>query len=346
MTLRVLIVDDSALVRQMFVTILSATPDLVPVVASNATSALAKIAEARPDVVVLDLEMPGMHGRALLRKLMAENPMPVVVCSARTTRGTDEALAALADGAVDVVAKPQLGLREFFEECASSLVEGIRAAAAAKLESRGVRAPRAAPREPVPEAIVDERVVVIGASTGGPQAIADILAALPRGAPPIAIAQHMPEAFTAAFARHLELTSGLRVREAASVDRLEPGLVLVAPGNRHLVVQRKTHRGCLVELVDGARVSGHRPSVDVLFRSAARVLGRAGIGVLLTGMGNDGAAGLAEMRTAGSLTIAQDEATSVVYGMPREAVARGAATRVLPLRDIATAIVGSVRRAS
>lgn len=347
--LSVLVVDDSAVVRQAVTAVLSQDPGLVVTVAADPYIALDKMGRSRPDVILLDLEMPRMDGHTFLRKIMAEDPIPVVVCSGLAARGTEEAIRALEEGAVEVLAKPQLGVREFVHDSATTLIETIRAAAEARVRRRApiltptprhsadvVLAPRP-PLIPAPRSQADV-VIAIGASTGGTEALRTLLTAMPPDSPPLLIVQHMPERFTAAFARRLNEISEIEVKEAAPGDRVCRSRALIAPGNRHLLL-RKSGDHYIVELSDAAPVCRHRPSVDVLFRSVAQAAGPNAVGAILTGMGDDGAAGLQEMREAGAFTIAQDERTSVVFGMPGEAVRRGAATEVLPLADIARALL-------
>ena len=304
---------------------------------------------SRPDVILLDLEMPRMDGLTFLRKIMSEDPIPVVVCSGLASRGTEVAIRALEEGAVEVLAKPQLGVREFVHDSATTLIETIRAAAEARVKRRApivkpiprhtadvVLAPRP-PLIPAPRSQVDV-VVAIGASTGGTEALRALLADLPEDAPPLLIVQHMPERFTAAFAKRLNESCKIEVKEAEAGDHVCRSRALIAPGNRHLVLRRRDAH-YVVELLDGPPVCRHRPSVDVLFRSVAQAAGAHAVGVILTGMGDDGAAGLLEMKEAGAATIAQDERTSVVFGMPGEAVRKGAAAEVLPLDDIARAML-------
>jgi two-component system chemotaxis response regulator CheB len=288
-----------------------------------------------------------MDGLTFLRRLMAEDPLPVVVCSGLATAGSEAALHALEEGAVDVVAKPRLGVKGFLEASADRIVHVVTAAAQAK-----VRARRPRRREPIPklgpDAVLPPRppsvlrtthkVVVIGASTGGTEALKQLLEVMPPDAPGIAIVQHMPEVFTNQFARRLDACCRIRVKEAEPNDRLVSGRALVAPGNRHLVV-RRSGAHYLVDVLDGPPVSLHRPSVNVLFRSAAQAAGSNAVGVILTGMGDDGAEGMAELKAAGARTIAQDEETCVVFGMPREAIARGAVDEVLPLGRIPYALL-------
>jgi two-component system chemotaxis response regulator CheB len=305
-----------------------------------------KIARGRPDVILLDLEMPRMDGLTFLRRIMRDDPLPVVICSALAARGSPRALEALEAGALDIVEKPQVGVREFLEESSVTLIEAIRGAAEAGARRRVVRidpperrltADAVLPRRKhfaLPTA-VPGRVVAMGASTGGTEALLQILTALPENCPGLAIAQHMPAGFTAAFARRLDTLCRIQVKEAEDGDLLHNGRALIAPGGRHLLIERAP-AGYRARVVDGPLVSRHRPSVDVLFRSVAQAAGRDAVGILLTGMGDDGAAGLKELREAGALTIAQDEASCVVFGMPRAAIAMGAAARVLPLGAMAT----------
>lgn len=352
--LRVLVVDDSAVVRQTMLAILGRVPGLTVATAADPLIALQKMQQDRPDVILLDLEMPRMDGLTFLRRIMAEDPIPVVVCSGLAGPGTEAALRALEEGAVDVVTKPRLGVREFLEESAVLLTDSLRAAALAAHRLRG-RAPAArpfplpAPRKltadavlpgsgPRPLRLTTDKVVAVGASTGGTEALKQLLEEMPPDAPGLVIVQHMPEVFTAAFAARLNQSCRIEVREAVAGDRLREGLALVAPGNRHTVLTRSGgHYG--VDVLDGPLVCRHRPSVDVLFRSAAQAAGTNAVGVIMTGMGDDGARGLVEMREAGARTLAQDEATCVVFGMPKEAIARGAVEEVVPLGRLSGAIL-------
>ena len=346
--LRVLVVDDSAVVRQALTAILGHA-GMAVVTAGDPIIAMQKMQGAPPDVVVLDIEMPRMDGLTFLQKLMAEQPVPVVVCSGLAGPGTEVALAALEEGAVDVVAKPRLGVKGFLEDSARRIVEVVRAAGQARVRRRApaprpsvpktkLAAEAVVPRRPVAIRETTHKVVVVGASTGGTEALRALLMEMPPDAPGIAIVQHMPEVFTAHFAKRLDAVCRIEVKEAQQDDRLVPGRALIAPGNRHLVVRRS---GALyfADVVDGPPVSLHRPSVNVLFRSAAQAAGRNAVGVILTGMGDDGADGLAELHGAGARTIAQDEATSIVFGMPKEAIARGGVDEVLPLPRIASQIL-------
>jgi two-component system chemotaxis response regulator CheB len=346
MPVRVLVVDDSAVVRQALGQILGQV-GMAVTAANDPLIAMEKMRRERPDVIVLDLEMPRMDGLTFLQKIMAEDPIPVVVCSGLAGPGTEVALHALEEGAVDVVAKPRLGVKGFLEDSARRIVQVVRAAAEAKVRRRAPGRPVVrkldadAVLPPRPRPTIRDtthKVVVVGASTGGTEALRELLEAMPPDAPGIAIVQHMPEVFTAQFAKRLHQTCRIEVKEAETNDRLVPGRALVAPGNRHLLVRRS---GALyfVDVVDGPPVSLHRPSVNVLFRSAAQAAGRNAVGVILTGMGDDGADGLAELKAAGARTIAQDEATSVVFGMPKEAILRGAVEEVLPLPRIAPLVL-------
>jgi two-component system, chemotaxis family, protein-glutamate methylesterase/glutaminase len=340
--MKVLVVDDSAVMRQTMLSILAA-PGFDVTVAADPLIAMQKMARARPDVIVLDVEMPRMDGLTFLRKIMSEDPIPVVVCSGIAESGTEEALRAMDEGAVAVVTKPRTGVREFVQESAEMLIEAIRSASAATVRRR---APSLTPRPrlsadavlPAPRpgrrAAASAQVVAIGASTGGTEAIREVLQPLPVDCPGILIVQHMPEVFTGAFARRLDGLCSIEVKEAENGDRVLSGRALVAPGNRHLLLARRGSE-YTVEVNNGPPVSRHRPSVDVLFRSVAGAAGANAVGVILTGMGDDGAEGLAEMRQAGAATIAQDEASCVVFGMPKEAIARGAAQQVVPLSQIA-----------
>ncbi len=346
MPLRVLVVDDSAVVRLSLAQILARAGMLVTA-ANDPIIAMEKMRRERPDVVVLDIEMPRMDGLTFLQKLMAEDPLPVVVCSGLAAPGSEAALCALEHGALDVVAKPRLGVKGFLEESAAAIVHVVRAASQAKVRRRTPRplpfvrhgADAVIPAKARPAVReTTHKVVVVGASTGGTEALRELLEVLPPDAPGLAIVQHMPEVFTQQFAKRLDQACRIEVKEAADGDRLVPGRALIAPGNRHLVVRRS---GALyfVHVVDGPPVSLHRPSVDVLFRSAAQAAGSNAVGVILTGMGDDGAAGMAELKAAGARTIAQDEETSVVFGMPKEAIALGAVDEVLPLPRIAPTVL-------
>ncbi len=342
--LQVLVVDDSAVVRQAMTALLG--DEMAVTTAADPFIAMMKMESVRPDVIVLDLEMPRMDGITFLRKLMNESPLPVVVCSSLTASSSDLTIRALQLGAVDVVMKPRVRIGETPSDSVVALVETIRGAAQAKVgrvSDRGsVSYPRKAPAvatKGVPAQAAHRNVVVAGASTGGTEALRQFLDAMPPDAPPVVIVQHMPERFTSAFARRLNETSAMEVREAAHGDTLRPGLALIAPGDRHLTLIRQGANALTVALQDTPLVNRHRPSVDVLFSSAARTLGSSGIGVLLTGMGRDGARGLLEMRNAGGQTIVQDESTSVVFGMPKAAIELDAAMHVVASQAIARTVL-------
>lgn len=331
--IRVLVVDDSALVREMMSRALGASGRFQITVAADPIIAMLKMQRARPDVILLDITMPRMDGLSFLRHVMNDDPLPIVVCSALAGDATDTAMRALREGAVDVLPKPRVDVRGFFEQSAERIADVLVAAAAADVGRP--RAPQPE-RQPVQRGAPPASLVAIGASTGGTEALHTILEQMPPDAPPIVIVQHMPEGFTAAFARHLDRTTRLDVKEAEHGDALVRGRALIAPGNRHMIV-----RGNRVEVIDGPHVSRHRPSIDLLFDSVARSGARDAVGVILSGMGDDGAAGLLAMKHAGARTIAQDRASSVVFGMAREAVGRGAVADadVVSLGSIASKIL-------
>jgi two-component system chemotaxis response regulator CheB len=332
---RVLVVDDSAFVRNVFSAELAKDPGIEIVgTAPDPFVARDLILEREPDVVTLDLEMPRMDGITFLHKIMRYRPTPVIVVSSLTPAGGALAMEALAAGAVEVMCKP--GASYSVGDMTAALIEKVKAAAHVHVAIPAERA--AAPVVAAPLTRTTDQVVAIGASTGGTVAIERILAGLPANAPGIVITQHMPELFTRHFAARLKQNSRLDCREAESGDSIVPGVALVAPGNKHLVVKRSGAR-YLAEVKDGPRVNRHRPSVDVMFRSVARTAGRNAVGVLLTGMGADGAQGLLAMREAGAPTVAQDEASCVVFGMPKAAVDLGAADRVLHVDRIAAEIL-------
>jgi len=337
--IRLLVVDDSAVMRQAMIAIGKSAGDIDVTVASDPIIAQTKVEREPFDVVLLDVEMPRMDGLTYLRKLMSERPLPVIVCSALAGRGTEVAIRALEEGAVDIVEKPRVSLHEFLAESNVMLIDAIRAAASARLRRRAARPMPVLPAPTVRSTTA--KVIAIGASTGGTEALREILEAMPAGAPGMVIVQHMPELFTAAFARRLNETCRIQVKEAAHGDRIIEGRALIAPGNRHVLVRRDGAQ-YRVHLGDGPLVSRHRPSVDVLFQSVAQSAGPNAVGVILTGMGNDGAAGMLEMHQSGAVTLAQDESTSVVFGMPGAAIAKGGARFVHPLHAIAPAILSHV----
>jgi two-component system, chemotaxis family, protein-glutamate methylesterase/glutaminase len=338
---RVLVVDDSAVAREVLSTVLRRDGFAVDC-APNGSVALQRIATRRPDVVVLDLEMPGMNGLELLERIMSTDPLPVVVCSGIAQPGAIAAIRALELGAVEVIPKPSGGIRAILDsedERVSRVVHGAAAARTQRLRIRPVAAHPPIQKRSRPQVTRSDALVVIGASTGGTEALRTILTQLPADAPPTVVVQHMPGAFTGAFAQRLNSLCAVDVREARDGDLVAPGLVLIAPGGRHVELV-PCGAGARVRVFDGLLVSGHRPSVDVLFRSARRTRMRI-VAALLTGMGADGAEGMQQLRRHGAHTIAQNEATCVVFGMPAEAIALGAATDVLPLDDIAPAILAA-----
>lgn len=335
--INVLVVDDSALVRQTLKELLERSGEFDVSLAADPFIAERRIALKRPQVIVLDIEMPGMDGLTFLTRLMATDPIPVVICSARAGEDAAVAIEALARGAIDVLPKPRLSVKDFLSDTATLLVDTVRAAASSKRGSPALRAPRA-PAAEVDKGVASSWVVAIGASTGGTEALATVLGALPRESPAVLVVQHMPEGFTKAFAGRLNGLSPMQVKEAEDGDPVRQGLVLLAPGNRHMSIVRDGAR-FLVRIDSGPHVNRHRPSVDVLFRSVAETFGPRSVGVLLTGMGKDGAVGLLEMKNRGAQTIAQDESTSIVFGMPKEAIALGAATRILPLQTVGEGIL-------
>lgn len=342
--IKVLIVDDSALVRQTLNEILSSDPGIEVIgMAQDPIVAVQKISEQVPDVITLDVEMPRMDGITFLQKLMSQHPIPVVMCSSLAESGSETALRALEYGAVDIITKPKMGTKQFIEESRIRICDSIKAAAAARVK------PMRTIKEVSPKYTADvimeapnakamimttEKIVALGASTGGTEAIATFLQMLPEDTPGIVIVQHMPENFTAAFAKRLDSICKVTVKEAENNDSIVRGHVLIAPGNKHTLLKRSGAR-YYVEVKDGPLVSRHRPSVDVLFRSTARYAGKNAVGIILTGMGDDGAQGMKEMHDAGAVTIAQDEATCVVFGMPNEAIKLGGVDKVMAIDKIA-----------
>ena len=348
--IKVLIIDDSAVVRQTLKEILSSDPDIeIMGVAPDPFVAAEKIKENVPDVITLDVEMPRMDGITFLKKLMAQHPLPVVICSSLAKAGSETALKALDYGACEIIAKPRLGTRQFLEESRIGVCEAVRAAAHVRVKPRREMPFAVAPKltadailpQPTSHAMIEttEKVIVVGASTGGTDAIRVFLEAMPLDAPGIVIVQHMPEHFTRAFANRLNGLCTVSVKEAENDDTIIRGRVLIAPGDKHTLLKRSGAR-YYVETREGPLVSRHRPSVDVLFRSAARYAGKNAIGVIMTGMGDDGAKGLLEMKKAGAYTIAQDEASCVVFGMPKEAIKLGAVDKVADLDSISRMVLG------
>ncbi|MCP5329131.1 MAG: chemotaxis response regulator protein-glutamate methylesterase [Steroidobacteraceae bacterium] len=343
--IKVLIVDDSALVRQLLTAILGADPDLEVVgAAQDAYIARDKIKALNPDVITLDVEMPKMNGIQFLRNLMRLRPMPVVMCSSLTEQGAEVTLAALELGAVDFVTKPKIDLAHTLENYAAELIDKIKIAARARVRglfvggAAGAGALRAVAGQGSLRYRTTDQLIAIGASTGGTEAIREVLCRLPADAPGIVISQHIPAMFSGPFAARMNASSRMTVHEARDGQLVIPGHVFIAPGDQHLVVERDGARW-RVRLTQDAPVNHHRPSVDVMFRSVARCAGPNAIGVMLTGMGADGAKGMLEMREAGAHNVVQDEQTSVVWGMPRAAANLGAAERILPLHEIADQIL-------
>jgi len=347
--IHVLVVDDSAVVRQTMTLVLGREKDLRVTAAADPIIAMEKIRRDRPQVVILDLEMPRMDGLTFLRGIMKNDPLPIVVCSGIAERGSAKALEAIEEGAVDVLSKPRISVREFIEDQAVLFADAVRSASKAKVRSRArssvlasrIELPPAPPRLSARPATRIDPVIAIGVSIGGPAALAQIVPALPSDLPGIVVVQHMPEAFTGALAARLDRLGVIRVKQAEPGDPVIRGQMLIAPGDRHLRI-RRSGPGFVIDLDDGPLISRHRPSADALFDSVAREAGPHALGVILTGMGVDGAAGLLAMRRAGAMTLAQDEATSVVYGMPGEAVARGAVDEIVPLDAIPSAMVSRV----
>lgn len=347
--IKVLIVDDSSVVRQTLTEILS-SDESIEVIAAAADPFIAadKILTQLPDVITLDIEMPRMDGITFLKKIMSQHPIPVIICSSLTGQGTDTTIKAMEYGAVDIISKPRIGTKQFLEESRTHLCDAVKAASIARLTplSRAMHSvsPKltadAVLKRPVSKAMLQttEKVVVVGASTGGTEALRIFLEALPLDSPGIVVVQHMPENFTAAFARRLNTLCKVTVKEASNNDSVITGQALIAPGNRHTLLKRSGAR-YYVEVREGPLVCRHRPSVDVLFRSAARYAGRNAVGVIMTGMGDDGARGMLEMKEAGAFNIAQDEATSIVFGMPHEALKRGGVDRLMPLEKIALEVL-------
>lgn len=342
--IKVLIVDDSALVRQALIELLSSDPGIEVIgAAGDPYAAVERMKEIVPDVITLDVEMPRMDGLTFLRKIMAQHPIPVIICSTLTEQGAETTLKALEYGAVEIIQKPKVGTRKFFEESRIRICDAVKAAASAKLRvytpvtvRPKLTADAVIPMSHQPKAMVKttEKVVVVGASTGGTEALRILLEALPMDSPAIAVVQHMPENFTAAFSKRLDGICRITVREAQDGDTMLRGQALIAPGNRHMLLKRSGAR-YYVEIKDGPLVSRHRPSVDVLFRSAARYAGANAVGVIMTGMGDDGAKGMRELFDAGAHTVAQDEQTCVVFGMPNEAIKLGGVRKVMPLGSLA-----------
>jgi two-component system chemotaxis response regulator CheB len=345
-TINVMIIDDSAVVRQTLVDILSSDPHIkVMATATDPFDAAERLREGIPDVITLDVEMPRMDGITFLKKLMLQHPIPVVMCSSLTEKGSDLAFQALEAGAVEIIQKPKLGTMKFLVESQVRICDAVKAAAQARVRKLGtgkgissVRQTNRTIQAVVPSKATGEKVVVIGASTGGTEALKVFLESLPADSPGILIVQHMPEKFTATFARRLNGICRVNVKEAADGDAVARGQVLIAPGNHHARLKQRSS-GYFVDVTDGPLVSRHRPSVDVLFGSAAEAAGENAIGIILTGMGDDGAKGMLVMKKAGAATIAQDEESCVVFGMPKEAIKLGAVDQVLSLETISEEVI-------
>lgn len=347
MSVKVFVVDDSAVVRQALAHMLAGAADVELVgSAPNPLLAMDMMRRNPPDVLLLDIEMPGMDGLTFLRQIMSSHPIPTVICSTLSTDGSKVALEALSAGAVAVLAKPKLGLKQFLDESRREMIQTLKAAARSKPRSRpaapeGVAGKPAHAKPPVlasVHAFAMNKPVVIGSSTGGTQALELVLTSLPADAPGIAITQHMPEKFTAMYAKRLDGICAMNVREARDGDRLERGVVLIAPGGLHMQL-RKAAGQYYVHVLDGPPVNRHKPSVDVLFRSASECAGRDVLGMLLTGMGDDGARGMKVLHDGGARTVAQNEETCVVFGMPKEAIKLQAVDDILPLEQMARAIL-------
>lgn len=354
--IRVLIIDDSASVRQALTTVLQEDPEIEVIGAAADPFAAARyIKDELPDVITLDVEMPRMDGITFLRKIMEQCPLPVVMCSSLTEEGSETLMHALEAGAVDVILKPRMGVADHLTESRMMIRETVKGAARARVRGRkAVAQPRQVQEKLTADAMLlpptgramsrtTEMVVCIGASTGGTEALREVLMALPANSPGIVVVQHMPEHFTRAFAKRLDGLCEVSVKEAQDGDTVMRGHVLIAPGGRHTLLQRQGAR-YLVSVREGPLVSRHRPSVDVLFRSAAHSAGSNAVGIIMTGMGDDGARGLLEMKQSGARTFAQDEATCVVFGMPKEAIGRNAVDKVVPLGSISRELLHATAR--
>ncbi len=346
--IKVLLVDDSAVVRQTLTDTLETDP-LIKIMGAARDPYVAAdiIAKEVPDVIVLDVEMPRMDGITFLHKIMSQHPIPVVMCSTLTEKGAETTLKALEYGAIDIIQKPKLGTKKFLEESRIRICDAVKAAARVHVKRISAK-PRHIEKKLTADAVLaaptkamvqtTERVIAVGASTGGTEALRIFLEALPGDCSGIVIVQHMPEGFTKAFSERLNSICRIRIKEARDGDSVLRGQALIAPGNKHMLLKRSGAR-YYVEIKDGPLVCRHRPSVDVLFRSTARYAGKNAVGVIMTGMGDDGARGMLEMKEAGANTVAQDEASCVVFGMPKEAIALGGAEKIMGLEQIASHVV-------
>lgn len=353
--IKVMIVDDSAIVRQTLKEVIESDPELeVMATAADPIIAAKKLETMIPDVMTLDIEMPRMDGLSFLKAIMSQHPIPVLICSSQSLAGSENALNALEYGAVDIIEKPQMGTKVFIEESRTLICDSIKAAFLSKHRmAKTIKTIVVSPKltadvileRPQNSQTIDttDKIVVIGASTGGTEALREFLEALPIDCPGMVIVQHMPEHFTSAFAERLDSLCAISVKEAQNNDSVIRGQALIAPGNKHCLLKRSGAR-YYVEIKDGPLVSRHRPSVDVLFRSAARYSGKNCIGIIMTGMGDDGAKGMKELKDTGAFTIAQDENSCVVFGMPKEAIKLGAVDAVIPLHELAGHMIQQTKR--
>jgi two-component system chemotaxis response regulator CheB len=351
--IRVLIIDDSAVVRETMRSVIDADPGMIVIGTAPDPIVAAQFLESKiPDVITLDIEMPRMDGISFLKVLMSQHPLPVVICSSQTESGSANTFRAMEYGAVDIIQKPKMGTKLFIEESRTQICDTIKGAYAARFRLKQLgKHLNVQPKlkadvmldKPRASDFIDttDKIVVVGASTGGTEALREFLVTLPIDCPGIVIVQHMPEHFTTAFAARLNELCNIRVKEAANGDSVVRGQALIAPGNRHCLIKRTGAR-YHVEVKDGPLVSRHRPSVDVLFRSAARYAGSNAVGIIMTGMGDDGAQGMLELKQSGAYTIAQDEESCVVFGMPKEAIKLGAVDSVVPLDKISPLLLSKV----
>lgn len=347
--IKVLIVDDSAVVRQTLTNILSEFKDILVIGSANDPYVAVEIMKKEaPDVIILDIEMPKMDGLTFLHKLMTQHPLPVIICSSLAEEGSMTALKALEYGAIEIITKPKIGTKDFLQESKVRIYDAIRSAILSKGKIEKKILPRISVDEVVPKfhklATIEttDKVIAVGASTGGTEAIRVFLEDLPIDIPGVVIVQHMPEGFTKAFAKRLDGLCRIKVKEAEDGETVLKGTAYIAPGNRHMMLKRSGAKYFL-EVKDGPLVNRHKPSVDVLFRTVAQYAGKNAIAFLLTGMGDDGAKGLLEIKEAGGYTICQDEETSIVFGMPKEAIKLGAAIKILPLQEMAKEAVRLVK---